>query len=65
MNANKDEQVMELWHNMFRMHSYVTDPALKKRADLILRASHARVLAVLPPDFLRCLEPLPRQEEDL
>lgn len=59
-------KIEELWHNLFRMHSYVEAalnvqgderPPLLQRADLLLKTCHARVEAILVDT--RRLEPLP------
>lgn len=60
-----ENQMEELWHNLFRMHSYVEAalnpqgeerPPLLQRADTLLTASFARVKTVLPENAIRRLE---------
>lgn len=65
-------QLQELYHNLFRMHSYVEAafnvqegqerPELLKRADLLLTTSQARVKLVLPEDHWGRLEPVQKGE---
>ena len=51
-----EQQIEELWHNLFRMHGYVEAalnyqggevPQLLQRANVLLKASRARVDSVL------------------
>ena len=67
---NWEQQVEELWHNLFRMHSYVEAafniqgderPPLLKRADLLLNTSFARIKEILP-DIRRLEKPIKLKE---
>ena len=59
-------QLMELWHNIYRMHGYVemalggqldgVRPDMLKQADQVLRASFERVKSTLPAEWVRYLE---------
>ncbi len=58
-------QMEELWHNLYRMHSYVEAafnvqdgerPPLLQRADLLLKASYARVKHVMPDNIACAIE---------
>lgn len=64
--TESERVIEELWHNLFRMHSYIEvemgaigdeRPGVLKNADKLLAASHARVVSVLPDT--RRLEDLP------
>jgi hypothetical protein len=57
MTQQEQYQIEELWHNLSRVAGYVTDPALEERVRLLLKASWARVQAILPANALRRLEP--------
>ncbi len=62
------EQLTELWHNLYRLHGYVEAaynpqmgeerPVLLQRADMVLRASRARLESLLTDDKLRLCEPI-------
>jgi uncharacterized protein YqgQ len=51
------QQIQELWHNLFRIHSYLEiellknldgeRPVILQRADMLLKASYARAESVL------------------
>ncbi len=47
MTKDEQRQVAELWHNLFRMHSYAS-AELKGRADLLLATSWGRLKALIP-----------------
>lgn len=61
-------QIEELWHNLYRMHSYVEAelsklngerPGVLRNADSLLQASYARVSSLLNDDHLKYLEKPP------
>ncbi len=56
MTSQEQDQVVEIWHNLFRMTGYVTDPALQKRAQAVLEMSWSRLESILPPEKLRLCE---------
>lgn len=73
MTDHEVQQLMELWHDIYRMHSYVESvlhyqggplPGILQRADQVLKGSRARVDALLPKEYYGWLEPVPERGKD-
>lgn len=57
MTVNEQNQVLEIWHNLFRMYGYVVGEN-KSSADSLLRMSLERLKQLLPQElFSLCEKP--------
>lgn len=64
MDEREENLIEELWHNLYRMHSYVKaggNTALIARADAVLRSSLARIELLIPKPRSGVREPLPQR----